>query len=150
MKYLVVKCTELGDQWECDADREPICLTNDFAKFDKYGYEIYEITSGNTFKLVKKYDTSSEEGVAIYKWHNADEFDEDDEPDEIIAIFKNHTRDMYTKSKIKQIKSEYHFEDSIDDIYNDMRCSGVHAEEINGEWVVIGEYVAGFGWNQGV
>lgn len=149
MKYLVVKCTELNDQHECDADREPICLTDDCEKFNKYGYEIYEITSNNTFKLVKEYDTSSDKGVAVYKWHNDNGEEDKDEPDEIIAKFKNHTRYDYTKSKIKQIKSDYHFKDSIDDIYLDMKCSGAHGEEINGEWVVIGEYVAGWRWHKG-
>jgi len=150
MKYLVVKCTELSDQYECDADREPICLTDNYEKFDKYGYEIYEITHGNYFKLVKDYDSTSDKGMAVYKWHNIDEVvDEESEPDEIIAIFKGHTRNDYKKSRIKQIKSDYHFEDSINEIYNDIRCSGAHAEIINGEWVVIGEYIAGFRWSKG-
>ena len=56
MKYLIVKCAELDDQWECDADRKPICITNDFYKYNKYGYEIYEISKSGTLKLIKKYN----------------------------------------------------------------------------------------------
>lgn len=147
MKYLVVKCSELDDQWECDANREPVCLTDDFEKFNEYGYEIYEITSENTFELIKRYEESSEEGMAVYKWHDSDKVEEQDEPDEIIII--NRTRKDYTKSEIKRVKFDYHFKDSIDDIYTDIRCSGSHAEEIKGEWVVIGEYTRGFRWNKG-
>ena len=62
MKYLIIECTELGDQWECDADRTPICITDDFNKFNEYGYEIYKILDNGSFKLVKKYTDSSEEG----------------------------------------------------------------------------------------
>lgn len=147
MKYLIVKCRELNDQYECDADRTPICLTDDFKKFDKYGYEIYEITSENTFKLIKEYDTSSDKGMAVYKWY--DEDDEKEEPDEIMVMDKNYEREDYTKSKIKQIKSDYHFKDSVSDIYTDIQCSGSHGEEINGAWVVIGEYIKGGYWERG-
>lgn len=147
MKYLIIKCDELSDQYECDADRTPICLTDDFEKFDKYGYEIYEITPGNTFKLIKEYDTSSNQGMAVYKWY--DETDEKDEPDEIMVMDKNYSREDYTKSRIKKIKSDYHFKDSVDEIYTDIQCSGSHGEKINGEWVVIGEYIEGWYWERG-
>lgn len=147
MKYLIVKCRELGDQYECDADRTPVCLTDDFKKYDRYEYEIYEITSENTFKLIKEYGTSSNKGMAVYKWYNED--DDKGEPDEIMVMDKNYTREDYTKSKIKQIKSDYHFKDSVNKIYTDIKCSGSHGEEINDEWVVIGEYIEGDYWERG-
>jgi hypothetical protein len=149
MKYLVVKCNELDDQWECDADREPVCLTDDFEKFNKYGYEIYEITSENTFELIKRYEEFPEEEMAIYKWYDSDKVEEQDEPDEIIVIKKHCTIEDYTKSEMEQIRSDYHFKDSIDDICMDIWCSDVHAEEIEGEWVVIGEHSKGFPWKKG-
>lgn len=147
MKYLIVKCSELGDQYECDADRTPVCLTDDYEKYDRYEYEIYEITSENTFKLIKEYGTSSNQGMAVYKWY--DEEDYKGEPDEIMVMDKGYTREDYTKSKIKQIKSDYHFKDSVNDIYTDIKSSGSHGEEINGEWVVIGEYIEGDYWERG-
>lgn len=56
MKYLVMKCNELSDQWECDADRTPVCITEDKRKYWKMGFEIYKINKDNTFTLIKKYE----------------------------------------------------------------------------------------------
>lgn len=55
-KYLIIKCNELSDQYECDADRFPVCLVDDWADFNKYGYEVYEVLKNNTFKLIKNYE----------------------------------------------------------------------------------------------
>lgn len=54
-KYLIMKCDELSDQYECDADRSPVCLVDDWAYYNEYGYEVYEILKNNTFKLIKSY-----------------------------------------------------------------------------------------------
>ena len=67
MKYLIIKCDELGDQWECDANRTPICITDDYSKYG-YGYEVYELLTDNTFKLIKNYEDTIEEGFAIYEY----------------------------------------------------------------------------------
>lgn len=57
MKYLIVKCKELADQFECDADRTPICITDDISKYHyKYGYEIYKINNNGSLTLIKEYD----------------------------------------------------------------------------------------------
>lgn len=56
MKYLIIKCVELEDQFECDADRTPICITDNFNKFNKYGYEIYMIHANGTLNLIKHYN----------------------------------------------------------------------------------------------
>lgn len=53
--YLVVKCDELSDQYECDADRTPICVTKNYNKYNHPGYEIYEILSDGKLKLIKQY-----------------------------------------------------------------------------------------------
>ena len=53
MKYLIIECNELGDQWECDADRTPICMTDDYSPYGS-GYEVWEIQPDNTFKCIKK------------------------------------------------------------------------------------------------
>lgn len=55
-KYLIVECNELSDQYECDADRSPVCLVDDWAYYNKYGYEVYEILKDNTFELIKSYE----------------------------------------------------------------------------------------------
>ena len=54
MKYLVMKCDELMDAYECDADRTPICLTDDYSNYGQ-GYEIYELNEDNTFELIRSY-----------------------------------------------------------------------------------------------
>lgn len=48
-------CEELYDQFECEANRTPIYMTDDFYKFNKFGYEIYELCDDGTFKLIKHY-----------------------------------------------------------------------------------------------
>ena len=53
--YLVVECNELSDQYECDADRTPICVTKNYKRYDRSGYEIYEIMSDGKLKLIKDY-----------------------------------------------------------------------------------------------
>lgn len=55
MKYLIIECEELHDQFECEANRTPVCMTDDFYKFNKIGYEIYKLCDDGTFKLIKHY-----------------------------------------------------------------------------------------------
>lgn len=148
MKYLIIECEELGDQWECDANRTPVCITDDFDKYNQYGYEIYKICDNETFELIKNYEESDEEGYAIYKWYNDNEV-EDKEPDVIIEEFKNAECSDFTKSKIKKLKSKYHFKDTVDEIYSDIQCSHQHGEEINHEWVVLGYYIKGSHYRKG-
>lgn len=138
MKYLVIECNELGDQWECDANRNPICMTDNYEDYDDYGYEIYELCSDNTFKLIKGYEDCSEQGMAIYQWNNANE--ETDEPDIIYEKYENKDRNYFTKKIIKKLITKYHFEDTVDEIYDEIRSTGSHGEEIEGKWIVIGEY----------
>lgn len=56
MKYLVVKCVELMDAYECDADRTPICITDNYTKYNRRGYEIYSINKNGTLKKIRDYD----------------------------------------------------------------------------------------------
>ena len=55
-KYLIMKCDELSDQYECDADRSPVCLADNWTYYNEYGYEVYEVLKNNTFKLIKSYE----------------------------------------------------------------------------------------------
>ena len=59
--YVIVKCEELSDQFECDADRIPLLVLvniqpEELKKFKKYGYEIYVATIGGTLKKIQRYD----------------------------------------------------------------------------------------------
>lgn len=52
--YLIVKCEELHDQWETDAHRTPICLTEDYSSYG-LDYEVYEVEEDNSLKRIKNY-----------------------------------------------------------------------------------------------
>lgn len=54
--YLIVKFEPLNDQYECDAYREPICLTHDITDW-KYNedYEIYKVLDDGSLHLVQQY-----------------------------------------------------------------------------------------------
>jgi len=56
MKYLVIKCVALNDQYECDADRQPICVCDNYRKYNKKGYEIYEIGEKGELTLIHEYE----------------------------------------------------------------------------------------------
>lgn len=55
--YLIVKCDELWDQYECDANRKPLCVVTDYNPYKKHGYEVYKIDrkTGN-LTLIQEYD----------------------------------------------------------------------------------------------
>ena len=59
--YVIVKCEELSDQFECDAYRIPLLVlvnvqSEELEKFKKYGYEIYVATTGGTLKKIQRYN----------------------------------------------------------------------------------------------
>ena len=56
MKYLIIKCIPLSDQYECDADREPICVTNDTTPYEGGIYDIYEIHNDGSLELIQSYE----------------------------------------------------------------------------------------------
>ena len=56
MKYLVIECWELADQYECDADRIPICVTDDYSSYNKRGYEIYKIEENGNLTKIRDYE----------------------------------------------------------------------------------------------
>lgn len=136
-KYLIVKCDDLNDQWECDANRTPVCLTNDYSKYNKMGYEIYEVKADGTLKQIREYDDVTERWLCVYLWNNSEEVEEKS-PDIAIKIKKG-DRDNVTKSLIKKIKQQYHFSESINEIEREIRCCGSYGEEMNNRWVVFGE-----------
>ena len=54
--YLIVKCYELNDQWETDANRVSLLITTNTDPYDGYGYEIYHINPDGTLTLEKYYE----------------------------------------------------------------------------------------------
>lgn len=58
--YVIVKCEELGDQWECDADRTPLLVLinaspDRLKQFQHYGYEIYVASKDGKLTRIQEY-----------------------------------------------------------------------------------------------
>ena len=140
MQYLVIKCEELNDQYECDANRVPICITEDISKYG-FGYEIWKIEKNGKLTLHKEYEESTESGMALYKWEDESDLDEKIlPPPTVVERYANKTRDDFTEAFFRELKAKVNFEDSVKDIYTDVRQCGSHGETIDGQWVVFGEY----------
>ena len=113
MKYLIMRCEELNDQYECDANRTPITMTDNWMEWYKktepdYYFEVYEYKN-NQFVCVKDYATSMEQGMAFVM------FDDDDEDKfTIIERFPNFNRDnpMPKTLRKRALKGE-DFDDSL-------------------------------------
>lgn len=136
-EYLIVKCEALGDQWECDARRIPLCIVNDYSNYG-LGYEVWERKADNSFERIKDYEEALEEGFALYSW------DEDEEETEkpIVQYKKaGWTRNNITKTFVKKLKQEVGFRETVKDIFIDIINCGSHGEIINKRWVVFGEYM---------
>lgn len=134
MKYLIVKCEELGDQYECDANRIPVCITDNPSEYG-LGYEVYEIKEDNTFSLIKAYETSLEQGMALYYW-GIDEDERKDKPT-IIQKWVNFTRSEITEEIVEQIGFE---EEEVNEIIKSIKCQGSYGEDFDDKWLVLGEY----------
>lgn len=136
MKYLIIECKELGDQWECDADRTPICITDNPSEYG-VGYEVWEVLSDGTLKKIRSYDEALEEGMALYYWK---EGREEEEAPTVIEKYPNKDRNSFSKNFFKKIKTRAKFSETIEDIKSNILCSGSHGEIIGDKWVVFGEY----------
>ena len=132
--YLIMKCSELSDQFECDASREPFCLTEDPKQYG-YGFEVYKVKSNNTFELVKEYDVANETGFAIV------DYDDENDTPFVRKKYPNLTRETITKSQVKQIKKEFGFIETVKEIFDDISRSGSHGEVVGKKWRVFGEYL---------
>jgi hypothetical protein len=132
--YLIVKCEPLNDQYECEADRTPICLTEDYSSYGR-GYEVYEVMKDNSLKLIKEYDEAKERGIAIFI---SDDF-EDFTPKHVYEKFSI-TREEVTAKKVKKWKSKYHLEGSVEEILSDIRHCGRYGEDMPNGFLIIGEY----------
>ena len=132
--YLIVRCSDLSDQYECDADRMPLCVVEDYLPYFKQGYEIYAINADGSLTLEKDHYVAGEEGMCVVRWTM--------DADVILGIekFKGMTRDDVTADFIKGVKKKYGFTGSVKNIRRLISCSGSYGDEINGEWVVFGEY----------
>jgi hypothetical protein len=128
--YLVVKVSE-------DGFVEPFCVVDDYSKYDKYGYEIHKILKDGTLKLIRDYDTVTDEYIGVFIW-NSESNPEEESPKKIIRLLKG-DRYNVTKEMIEKWKKEFNFSVNTDELYLEMRSSGYISDDINNEWIVIGE-----------
>ena len=138
MKYLIVECHKLGDQWECDADRTPICITENPSEYG-VGYEVWKILSDGTLEKIRGYDKALEEGMALYSWKNEEEVIEGTSPNVMIK-YPNKDRDSFADNFFKRLKIRAGFKENVKSIIEDVRYCGSHGEVIGDEWVVFGKY----------
>lgn len=137
MKYLIMKCTLLNDQYECDADREPICMTDDPTPYG-YGYEVYEVQGDGSLVRIKEIEDAREEGMALYRWH---EDDPDGSSPEALMKFPNLTRWTITLDVLTAVIEKAGFtEETAGEILAEIISTGSYGEEINDYWVVFGTY----------
>ena len=90
MFYLIMKCEPLNDQYECDANRTPISMTNDWRNWynvnkPDYMFEVYEFIN-DEFKIIKDYETPMEFGMCLAY------YDEDKDNFVFLKKFPNLTR----------------------------------------------------------
>lgn len=131
-KYLIVKCTELSDQYECDADREPMFLVDDWEDWvaknhPTYQFEVYKFADGKEAELIKHYEDSVDEGMALYFW-NMDDDHEEVKPT-VIAHYKDYDRNKKVPDKVWKIfrQGAYWADDdefTEEDFKRDLKSSG--------------------------
>ena len=137
MKYLIIECKELGDQWECDADRTPICITENHLDYG-FGYEVWKILEDGNLEKIRDYDDPLEEGMALYYWEN--EEDVENKLPIILEKYPDKDRDAFSKEFFQKIKTRVGFSEVASKIKSSIHCAGSYAENIQGKWVVFGEY----------
>lgn len=138
--YLIMKCEELNDGWECDANRTPLAVVSDWKYFIKLNpldsYEVYQIV-GESLELIKRYDECLEDGMAFYRW------EKDDNPEEVaptvIQKYVGKTRynpiPRLVEKEMKQAKaSDENFDDSLEN------CGHITWTNNNGTYYVYGEF----------
>lgn len=136
-EYLIVQCTPLDDQFECDAKRIPLCIVTDHSQYG-FGYEVWERKDDNSLEKIKGYETVNEAGFALYSWK---ENESTDAQPQIEYKKINWVCSDITKSFVRKLKKEAGFQETVNDIYNDIIYSGAHGETIQDRWVVFGEYM---------
>ena len=112
--YLIVKCEPLGDQWECDANRTPITITDDWHTWynknnPQYMFEVYEFIN-QQFQIVKEYDSPMESGMVLISF----DMDMPENEFNIIEKFPNRTRhDKVPKSVKKYAQNAVEIDNSL-------------------------------------
>lgn len=153
-KYLIVKCEELEDQYECDADRTPVAMTDDFKEWYKkntpqYSFEVWEYSEENEerdeFKLVKEYTESLESGMAFYYW---EENESGEEPPHILNKWEGRTRKEpipdevlnYGGVKYYDVHRPLNWERAKKEVKEEGSIGFFSSSDASGRYYVYGEY----------
>lgn len=132
MKYLVIKCEEVSCGYEETIEYDPICITDDYSKYDMLGYEVYEIADDGSLKKIRDYEEVKERYIAYCKYINDNHLAS---PIEVIKL-KSGDRNDITEEDVKKWSDEFGF---VEDVMKELRWYAAHGEEIDGYWCVIGE-----------
>ena len=152
VKYLIVKCEELGDQYECDARREPMFLVDDWKEWYQknlptYMFEVYKFEDDEECTLVKRYEESMEEGMALYFWGEGE--NPEAMPPTVIAHYKDYDRHSPVPQKVWSVfrQGAYWCDDeeyTEEDFKKDLKsCGGASWETKEHKYWVYGHYADG-------
>ena len=152
-KYLIVKCTELSDQYECDADREPMFLVDDWEDWvaknhPTYRFEVYKFVDEEEAILEKTYEETFDEGMALYFWNMDD--DHEEVAPTVIAHYKDYDRHTKVPDKVLKVFRQGAYWADGDELTekefkNDLRCYGYASwdDEEHKKYWVYGHYEDG-------
>ena len=144
---------ELSDQYECDADREPMFLVDDWEDwFEKnhptYQFEVYKFVDEKEATLEKTYDEVMDEGMALYFWNMDDNFEE--VAPTVIAHYKDYDRHKTVPDKVWEIfrQGAYWTDDdefTEKDFKKDLKCQGYASwdDKEHKKYWVYGHYADG-------
>lgn len=145
MLYLIMRCDELDDQYECDAKRVPIAIVNNWKDWAKnhipdYNYEVWQYDDDGNFSCIKDYSEGMEEGMALYYWE-ASENPEVNDP-HCIAKFPSFTRNNAVPSVVKEtIKKGAYTCDDEEGVDDNLHSSGyITWYNKENRYYVYGEY----------
>lgn len=132
-KYLIVKCEELFDQYECDANREPMFLVDDWEKWywenrPDYKFEVYKFEDDKECTFEKSYDTPMESGMALYYWNEGEDWGMDNPT--VIAKYVNADRNTPVPDEVWAALHQGAYwvdgdEYTDKDFKNDLRSCGI-------------------------
>ena len=153
-KYLIMKCEELGDQFECDANREPMFLVDDWKKWywenqPNYMFEVYKFEDEEECTLEKRYEEAMEEGMALYFWRAGENPEE--VPPTVIAHYKDYDRHSAVPKKVRSVFRQGAYWSDDDEEYteenfkNDLKCCGSASweDKKHEKYWVYGHYADG-------
>lgn len=138
--YLIVKCTELMDQFECDYDREPLKVVSDYTPYNKKGYEIYEISTSGALNRIHKASTVTEKGIGLF-WFKQEPSEQNQNPDKIIWKKKDAVLQYSSIDDVRNWLAEIGVTNMDDDEIEDMIDFGEgYCTEKDGGYLLLTNY----------